>query len=172
MAVTVCVWTGVVFFVQSIASSEAARVVDTQNAQQSSTQQSTLVRMHAMAQDTAQDRARLDQLLTVDVGAAATMLQNVGKTTDVTVKLSGALPELPPPGTPSGPQIQAVGFAVQADGTFAALMRTEQLFETLPLASSIERFDIQRAPGTGGPGTDVWHMSAYIRVLTTSDISS
>ena len=172
MVIALLAWTGVVLFAQSIGDAETARVIDTQNIQQSSTQQSALVRMHAIAADTVQDRARLDQLLTIDVGSAATMLRGVGKATKVTVKLSGALPEASPPASPSGPHIQAVGFALQADGTFAALMRTAQLLETLPLASSVERFDIQRSQVPGGVGSDVWHMDVYLIVLTTATISS
>jgi hypothetical protein len=172
IVVTLLAWTGVVFFVRGISDAEAARVIQIQNTQQSSTQQSALVRMHAIAEDTVEDRARLDQLLSVDVVSTATVLRNVGKTTHVDVKLSGALPELPPGKTPSGPQIQAVGFSVQADGTFAALMRTVQLIETLPLASSIVSLDIQRAQDSAGVGTGTWHMSVYIRVFTTSNISS
>ena len=165
-------WTGVVLFAQHIGNVEAARVVEIQDAQQSTTQQSALVRMHATAQDTAPDRARLDQLLTVDVSSAATILRNVGKTTHVVVKLSGALPEIPPPPSPSGTQIQAVGFSIQADGTFEALMRTAKLLETLPLASTVRRFDIQRGQSAGGGGTGLWHMNVYLYVLTTSAIAS
>ena len=165
-------WTGAVLFYQSIGDAEAARVTDIQNSQQSSTQQGALVRMHAIAQDTAQDRAQLDQLLSTDVGSAATMLQDVGKATNVSVTLSDAIPETAPPPTPTGPQIQAVGFALQSEGTFDAMMRTEQLLETLPLASEVERFDIQRAVGGTGVGSDVWHMSVYIIVYTTSNIST
>jgi len=172
LILAVLAWTGAVLFYQNIGAAEVARVTDIQNSQQSSTQQGALLRMHAIAQDTTQDRAQLDQLLSTGVGSVATMLRGVGKATKVDVKLSDAISEASPPPAPSGPQIEAVGFALQGEGSFAALMRTEQLLENLPLASVVKRFDIQRSQVPGGVGSDVWHMSVYIIVYTTSDISS
>lgn len=172
LALTALAWTGVALFARAIGDAEAARVVDIQTNQQSSTARGALARMHAIARDTAGDRARLDQLLTVDVVKAATLLRNVGKITRVDVTLSGALPEASPPEAPSGPQIHAVGFSVQANGTFKALMRTAQLLETLPLASSVDRLDIQRPQSPEGKNAGEWHMNAYIRVFTTSAVSS
>lgn len=170
VALAVCAWIGVILFARTIAAQEAEQAQAIISAQQSSTVQSASVRLHAIAQDTAGERTQLDQLLAVDVVSAANLLKGLGKATGVTVRLSGALPEVAPASTPNGPQIQAVGFAVQADGSFAALMRTLQIIEHLPLASSVERFDIQRAQDSKGPV--LWHMNVYIRVLTSSLISS
>lgn len=167
---TLIAWGGVAFFQQSVQTMEAQLITEAQNAQQSSLQQSLAVRTRAVAQETAPARARLEQVLAVDVGSAATLLQDTGKTTRVAVKLSNALPEAPPsaPAVNSGPSVQAVGFSLEADGTFSALVRTAQLLETLPLASRVERLDIQ----TGGTAAAPWRMNVYIRVLTTSAISS
>jgi hypothetical protein len=174
---TLLAWGGVVFFAWDIADATTSRAADIENEQQTSNQQSVTAYMHATAQSTASGREDLDTLLAVDVVSAATMLQNVGKTTGVGVKLSSATPDTAPisatAGTsaPQTPQIQAVEFSLQADGSFAALMRTEQLLETLPLASSVQRFDMQHVQ-TSDAGNATWVMNVDIRFLTTAQISS
>jgi len=160
-------WGAVVYFNFAISGAQAQYEADTQTSQQSSTEQSSSVSTHAVAQDTAVARAQLDALLAPDVSSIANTLRGIGSTTGVSVKLGGALPEDAPTTPTVGVTIQAVAFSLEADGSFPALMRTEALIETLPLPSSVERFDIQHAAGA-----DTWHMSVSIRVLTTSPISS
>ena len=168
LALALCAWASVVFFVLSIQSTEVARATALTNAQQSSTIQYSSVRMHATAQDTAGERTALEQLLAGDVVTVVTMLDGVGKTAGVTFKLSGALPETPPVGLPAGSPIQAVGFAIEADGKFASLMRVVQLLETLPIPSSVVRLDMQHTTGA----KDAWHLSVYIKVLMSSTPTS
>src|SRR6185436_177237 len=92
-ALVVVVWTGDIFFAHSIDAAALQRATDLQNAEQSSLKENTSARMHAMANETAIDRARLDHMLSIDVVSAANMLKGVGKVTHVPVTLSGAIPE-------------------------------------------------------------------------------
>jgi len=162
-------WAAVAYFDLVISGDESQYQADVQAARQSFTEQNSSVSMHAVVQDTAASRAQLDALLSSDVTTIANKLRGVGQSTGVSVKLGGALPENGPVGgAPATSNIQAVAFSLEADGSFAALMRTEALIEALPLPSSIERFDIQRASDSGA----TWHMSVSIRVLTASPISS
>ena len=167
-ALALCAWVGVGFFALRIQTAESDYASALANAQQSSTAQYSSVRMHAMAQDTTPERTALEQLLASDVVSVVTLLEGVGKTAGTTLKLSGALPETPPAGLPQGSPIQAVGFAVEADGKFAALMRVVQLLENLPVPSSVVRLDVQHASGGG----DVWHLSVYIKVLMSAGPTS
>lgn len=168
LALAFCAWAGVVFFALHIQAAEVARATALTNAQQSSTVQYSSVRMHATAQDTAGERSALQQSLASDIVTVVTLLEGVGKTAGATFKLSGALPEAAPAGLPAGSSIQAVGFAIEADGKFAALMRVVQLLETLPVPSSVVRFDLQHTPG----GSDTWHLSIYVKVLMSSTTAS
>jgi hypothetical protein len=167
-AVAVCAWAGVGFFAWSIQGEESDRATALANAQQSSTAEFSSARMHAMAQDSAPERTALEGLLAGDVVTIVNMLEALGTTSGAKLKLSGALPETAPAGLPAGSSIQAVGFAIEADGKFAALMRVVQLLETLPVPSSVVRLDMQHTPGAG----DAWHLSVYITVLMNSTSSS
>lgn len=165
---TLCALFAEGLFAWNIQNDEGNRAAALLSAEQSSAVQDSSVRMHAIAQDSAPERAALSGLLGSDVVVIVTQLEGVGKTAGVTLKLSGALPETPPAGLSGGSSIQAVGFAIEADGTFAALMRAIQLFETFPVPSSVERLDMQHATTGGGS----WHLSLYIKVLMDASSSS
>ncbi len=165
-------WTGVVLFAWHIGARETEHADALTLAQQSSTQHDSSVRIHAFVQESAPARAKLDSILEIDIVSVANMIASAGKAAGVNVKLSGALPEQAPLPKPGGPQLQAVGFSVQADGKFAALMRAAELFETLPIPASLTRIDIQHTPDSGGKKTDSWHINLYLIVFTTSNVSS
>lgn len=172
LGVAVLAWAATGWFSWTISSVEAQRANDIEEAQRSSAQQNTVVRIHALVQDTTVQRAELDQLLTTDVVSVANTLKGIGNAAGVNVTLSGAVPETSSDPASANSDIQVVGFSLQADGTFAALMHAEELLETLPLASSVDRVDIQRAPTQAGAPNGLWHLNAFIRVLTTAPISS
>jgi hypothetical protein len=93
LGVAVLAWTATGWFSWTISAVEAQRANDIEDAQRSSAQQNTVVRIHALVQDTTAQRAKLDQLLTTDVVSAANTLKGIGKTANVNVTLSGAVPE-------------------------------------------------------------------------------
>lgn len=165
-------WAAVGLFAWTITSDEADRLMHTENANTASTKRASAVRTHALALDTEKQGAELGNLLNVDVVSAAYTIEAVGKSAGVSVQLGDAVPENVPTTSDTVP-IKAVGFTVEAQGKFSALMRAAKLFETLPLPSTLVRLDLEHTPSSqGSKPTDQWHLNAYIRVLTTSDISS
>lgn len=166
LTVALLSWGLVGFFAWTINADESERVAHIQDARIAEVAGANSVRTHALARDTAAESAQLKDLLNVDIVSASYMIEEVGKAAGVSVALGDAMPE--------GKQstdlaaVRAVGFVVQADGKFPALMRAARLFETLPIPSDVTRLDIERAPGA----SSLWHMNVYIRILTTSDISS
>lgn len=170
VTLTLIAWGLVGYFAWTISEDESNRVAKIQDAQLKTISSAHAVRTHALALDTVRERAQLKTLLGVDVVSASYLIEEVGKSSGVKVKLSDAQPES---ASASGDAtVKAVGFVVTADGKFSALMRTARLFETLPIPSSVTRLDIEHAPKATGNPSSPWHMNVYIRVLTTSDISS
>lgn len=161
-------WALVGYFAWTISVDEGRRVADAREAQMITIANAHAVRTHALALDTVKEGAKLKTLLDVDVVSASYMIEEVGKISGVTVKLSAAQPESAPVSDGLAPK--AVGFVVTADGKFSALLRAVRLFETLPIPSSVTRLDIEHAPKASGDTSSLWHMSVYIRVLTTSEI--
>jgi len=173
-AIALLSWVGVVLFAWTITGEQDDRTATLQALQDSSSAQAVNQREHGLLSDTVAERSALDTFLNVDVISVASMISSVGKSAGVNMQLSNALSENAPASQPpTGLPVNAVGFSIDARGQFSRLMRAAQLFETLPLPSSVERFDLERTSGTGGSApSDSWHMSLFIRVLTTTAISS
>ncbi len=164
-----CAWGLVGFFAWTISADESARVASTENAQREAIMGASSIRTHALAVDTAKEGEALKKLLNVDVVSASYMIEEVGKIAGVKVMLGDAQPEkLPESG---GVALKAIGFTVTAQGKFSDLMRAVRLFETLPIPARVVRLDIQHTPDSS-KASNLWQMNIYIRVLTTSDISS
>ncbi len=169
LALALLSWTGVGWFVFTIMQDKNDRTARLQNTQEFSTRHDVAVRAHALAVDTASERARLDEILNVDIISAIDMIEAAGKAAKVNMQLSNAQPESAP--SSGGGKVQAVGFVVSGQGNFASLMRILRLFETLPLPSTLSRFDLEHVPGSGSD-TGSWRLNAYIRILTTAGVSS
>jgi hypothetical protein len=147
-------------------STERAKLL--KSAEAASSKQAAALRAHALAKDTESDRKKLSEIVRPDLLAVADMIEAAGKTAGVAVELSQAIPEN------ASKEVEAlgvrpVGFAVQADGTFARLMHAAELFEALPLSSQVTRLDIEHV-GASDVSAGDWHMNIYIRVLTAADI--
>ncbi|OGG63895.1 hypothetical protein A3C18_01990 [Candidatus Kaiserbacteria bacterium RIFCSPHIGHO2_02_FULL_54_11b] len=170
LVVALCAWGLVGFFAWNIGVDESQRLVGAQDAQRATIAGASSARTHALALETAEEGTALKGLLNVDIVSTSNMIEAVGKAAGVSVKLGDALPENLP--VSDGIPLKAIGFVVAVDGRFPALMRAARLFETLPIPSTVTRLDIEHAPRGAGKTSDIWHMNVYIRVLTTSDISS
>lgn len=155
-------WIAVVVLAVGLTNGTTAYVARLQEAQHAMALNGSSARIHALAQDTALDRAQIDRSLTVDVVSTAVLLQHIGRTTGATVKLSDATQE--PVLTAGSAKLQPIGFLVQADGSFSSLMRTVQILSKLPLASSIERIRLNVGKAEG-KGSTPWHLELYLRVL-------
>lgn len=170
----VLAWAAVGLFAWIIATDEVDRALYVQVMQETESKEAIATRLHAIVQDTAEQRAQLDSILRMDVVSIVDMIEEVGKAAGVRITVSNAIPEnVPPSQAAGGAGIIATGFVVEAQGRFSTLMRVVQLFETLPIPSTLGRLDMERTAKPGNLGTsDTWRMNAYIRVLTTADISS
>ena len=163
-------WSLVGYFAMQISSDETDRLATIEARQLAAMKDAASMRSHVLALDTARERTQLKELLDVDIVSAAYQLEEVGKIAGVAVHLGDAQPEAL--ASVEGLPVRGVGFLVEADGKFSALMRAAQLFENLPLPSRVTRLDLEHAPRSGAKPGELWHMKLQIRILTTSDISS
>ena len=131
-------------------------------------QQESAIEVTALTTDTAGQRAALDQEVGADVVGIANVIQDAGKSSGATTVI-GSATAAGPPSAASG--VSQLNFVVQSNGTFDQVWRAAQLFEDLPLASSVQELDFQEFPGTNGKG-GAWQLTAHIEVLTSSPISS
>ncbi|MEY4747252.1 MAG: hypothetical protein RLZZ416_301 [Candidatus Parcubacteria bacterium] len=172
LILAILAWGTAAAFAWTISQAEhdrRSRVVATR---QSSVDAATALRAHALAAETRDSRAGLATLLDVDVVSVADAIETNAKAIGVKAEVSSVLPEGPSASLPGGVSAQAIGFTVGADGSFSNLMRAVALFETLPVPSRIERFDVFQPPHQAGEKIpETWHLDLYIKVLTSSGAS-
>lgn len=170
LALSIGACVGVFMFAQHITYESEARVFSVQNIEQVSAKQMSALRLRTLAAETATERAEFERLLNVDVIGLATTIESAGAKAGVTVRISDALPErIANPDNVQGADLQSVGFIIEANGSFTALMRVVAAFERLALPSSIEQVELERLTGTS-EGT--WRLSARLRTFTTAAIRS
>ncbi len=157
-------WTGVALFAWTIRSDEADHMLRAQTLQEYESKETTAMRLHSIAQDTKEERAKLESIVRMDVVSIVNLIESTGKAAGVNVTVSNVIPE-----GEAGSGLVATGFVIEARGRFSTLMRVVQLFESIPISSTIGRLDIEYIPNQD---VRAWGMSAYIRVLTAEDISS
>lgn len=168
LALSACA--GVAYFAWTIAQDKKDRIEILASTQETSLRQAAAARIHALVTDTVSQRKELEGLLPPDVLSVAGLIRDAGVAAGVALELSNALPETPSSSDVS--PVHAIGFLVQAKGSFPALMRAIAILETLPVAVSVQRFDIERTSAGGGVASNTsWHMSVYIRALTTALVS-
>ena len=131
-------------------------------------QQENAVEITALAADTASQRTALDGEVGADVVGIANLIQSASKSAGVTTVIGSASTNGAPDQAASTTDLV---FVVQSTGTFAQVWRAAQLFETLPLPSSVEELDFTQSPADAGK-TSVWQLTAHIEALTSSQVSS
>ncbi|HUO50437.1 MAG TPA: hypothetical protein VMU25_02645 [Candidatus Paceibacterota bacterium] len=169
LAMSFLAWGSVFLLVYDIGGRIAVHASKMAAQEAASAQDATNLKMHSLVSDTLAQRTALSDLVSTDVVGIAAQIQNAGKAADTTTTIGAATP-VPIQGNTAG--IHAIEFLVQSNGTFPQIMKAAQLFETLPLPSSVQELDYEQIPPSGTQKVGSWQLSARIRVYTTADISS
>ena len=134
---------------------------------QHSIRQTNKMRVHSLARETSLDRGALDILVTNDVLQMISVIERVGVDSGVEIEIGQSLAALP--GTIEQP-LNTVGFVVQADGTYTALVHAVELFHSLPQPSVVDQVQLEFAEDEGKAG--VWKLSVRPRCFTISELPS
>jgi len=177
ITVAIAAWVGVFIYAGWISRQLDTHQSQATDMQSISEREMEAIRLHALVRDTKNLRAQLDGLTRTDVIGVANIIESIGKIVGAKVKIGAATPEaIEQKGSSNNTSgLRAVSFVVESEGTFASLMNTAALLETLPMISSIQGMEIERAPLSSGPNSTkqvMWRLVAHIRVLTSADISS
>jgi hypothetical protein len=172
LAFALCVWGAVGYAALSIQDQASMSASNAASSAQQVDKIAYAQRISALAADTQVERNQLDTLVGSGVVSIVNVIEAAGTSAHVNAQVSDAIPEGAAVGLPGGAQLQAVGFVVQAQGGFTALMQAVTLFEALPLPSSVEQVELQQATATDPHAALLWNMTVRIRVLTTAVSSS
>jgi len=167
-------WVGVWYLWNQIGDAARTYAASQDNAESASAQNAVNARTRALARDTIDMRRALVEAAHTDIISAAKTIESVGPAAHVSLKVSGAYAEQIPlsPGAAAYP-LHAIGFNIEATGSFAAVMKAAELLDALPLSTMVEQFDMALIPqDSSGKSETRWRLTERIRLLTDSDISS
>lgn len=100
-------------------------------------------RVKAIIQDTEVERASLLSLLQVPVIDAIRIVEDAARAAGAReVAIGEATPLSPKSASPAAPPTTRVAVVVQAQGTFASLVRTVSVFERLTIPATLDGFDL------------------------------
>jgi len=175
VAAAAALWTGVFMYAAWISAERDAGMSQAADAQSVSEREIANIRLHALVRDTENLRTQLEGLARADVIGIANTIDSIGKIAGVTLKIGAATPEstVQKRGTVNTSVLHAVGFVIEADGTFPSLMHAAALLESLPTLSSVQGMEFEHTPLSGSSASAKsapWHLTARIRVLTAVDI--
>jgi hypothetical protein len=173
LALAVLAWIGVGFCAYQIGSLEDARDADTQSSQQSSQQAIQASYVHGIVSSSADERAQLDALTTIDPASLADMIDSAGASAGVGLTINNT----------SAEDVSSVGgktaqqgfsFLATSQGSFASVMHAASLLESLPVPSSVQviNFSHPQAAPDAATGNAEWQMNAQVQILSASNASS
>ena len=139
---------------QERAQYEEALVVSAQEAVRAESS----ARVKAIVQDTEVERAALLSLVQVPLIDAIKIVEDAARASGVrTVSIGEATPVSVKTPSPAAPPTTRVAVVVQSQGSFAALMRTVSLFESLTIPATLDGFDLEKAE-------EGWRLTARLTI--------
>jgi hypothetical protein len=163
-------WGGVYYLWNSAQLSQIAYSQNAYTVQQSSHITEFTARLHTAYEDTAADRASLNDAMTLDPLKVADLIgQDATAASVVSIKLSNPTTENVAAGNKETP-VQAFGFIASASGSFSDVSRALLVLERLPIAVSIDTVDISLEPTQAQSKNSplhTWHLNAHLKVFTT-----
>ena len=174
VAAAMFAWILAAMFAWTIFAEESQRNWRIGDAEEAAARETAALRLHALARDTKNAREQLAALTEADVLGIANMIESVGKSTGVKIKINGAEPESDRQDASTKVQtLNAVNFLVETEGTFASLMHTASLFENLPAISVVQSLEFERLQTSDSIDKNkkpLWRLIARIKVMTTAGI--
>lgn len=170
LLIAVAAWMAVGLLAHLIRAGQAEYAARVQEDLGRSTKAASDVSLHTAASSNTARSQQLDALVAADVPTIINIIRSVGTVSGVEIKISAALPGSMPK---NQKDVHAAAFVIDSTGSFAQLMRTLALFESLPFPSSIDTVDFSQVMNTtaDGHGELPWRMNLKMQVLTTAPVS-
>ena len=121
-------------------------------------------RLRGAIRDSHGERQLLDTLIDTDLIAAVSTIEGVGRESGTVVTIENAS------SAHSSETVHTVSISGSAEGRLQAILKTLQLFETLPFPAVIDSLSIEAAPATITRPEDHWRMTFQLRFVTTSAV--
>lgn len=171
LALALCLWAFLFWGSLHLMASAEDRAQSATQLQADAAKHAYTARLAALAQDTSVQRATLESIVQPDVVTIVNGIEAAGKKANTDAQVTSALADGTATDLPGGGKVQGVAFVVEAHGSFASILKLETMYENLPLASTIESVDLEKAVAQGATAPS-WHLTMRIRVFTSASITS
>jgi len=138
LALALAAWGAFGYAVITLHAERVAFAQETADAEAQSSRQEGVARLRATIQASEVERAALESVVAVSILKAVETIEKAAAqagATDIKTNEATTLST-----SPQG--LSTVSIGMNAEGSFASLMRTASLLEMLPIPSTIERFEI------------------------------
>ncbi|MEN9561539.1 MAG: hypothetical protein RIQ56_812 [Candidatus Parcubacteria bacterium] len=171
LLVSFALWAGVGSLFLHIRDAEDERRTRIAEIQQAAQEETDAVRIKTLLSETKVARMTLHELVSTDILSDVKMIEASGRPFGIQVNILNASPGgiISKNGT-----LRSISFTLAADGSFAALMKLLELYESFPLPSMIEQVSLAKTSEESKQSTvnDQWRLDFRFKVYTTVSISS
>lgn len=158
-------WAGVWFEYTSTGVMRTAHTVALSQMQDAASRDAARSRTHALALDTADERAALAAAAHADVVDVAKQIESIGSAVHV-VSVSKQTAQVPPGG--AAHPLTTISYAVESIGSFQTVMQAVALLDLLPVPSQLQQFDIARTSDDQA-GVAQWRLNATVLLFTDAE---
>lgn len=153
----VLAWVGFWFVFTTLTHDRVGYADALATAETESARGESLVRLRSAVQGTVSERTALEGLVSLKVLDAVEQIETAAmQAGGRSVAIGEAALVASTPG-----KLSTFTVGVNADGSFASLIRAVRLFETLPIPATLEQFDITKSEKD-------WHLNARLRVTLST----
>lgn len=154
-------WVFVFWVAWHVWVAEDVLVLKASDVEQATAREISLARLHTLVRETKEERALLRRHLSVDVLHAVSVIEMVGVASGVDLEVDEASTE---GGVDERTATRLVSLVIRANDTFARLVHTVALLETLPVPSELLYLELEKAKNAA----DVWTLLVRARIVVSS----
>lgn len=152
-------WTGFGGLIFQVANERADYAEALSRSEEEATRGESAARLRTSVESTEAERAALESLLNISILRAVEVIEQAGRAAGASdVRIGEATPVSSEAG-----KVATVSIVVNASGSFATIMRTIALFETLPIPATLQQFELEKIDKA-----NTWRLTVRLRVLLAS----
>lgn len=165
----ILLWVAVGYVAERTFSLEVVREISAGKREQELSQQEDNLHIHALARETKDSRAKLDEIARSDVVEILDSIESIARSSGLPISIGQAITT----STTADSTLHAVSLSLEATGSFAEVTHAAALLESLPIPSSLREIRFEQISGNvPGKKGKMWRVTAQVQFLTSADISS
>ncbi|MBI2610601.1 hypothetical protein HYW60_01540 [Candidatus Kaiserbacteria bacterium] len=167
-ALALLLWAAVGYFAWTISAAAEEHRATIARMQEESAEHSSALRLHAIARETKEARAELEELSDADLLEILDTIEALARDTGIPIQIGQA----PTIAASESSPLRTASFTIDSQGSFTQVAHVVAFLESLPLPSALDELQFERlgSPESGKSARSLWRVVTKVRFLTTADI--